>query len=205
VPPKGELSTIYRGDRLNSVPDIRIRKSNDAPVNHNGDFVLYWMIAYRRATWNFSLQRAAEWAFELNKPLVVMEALRCGYGWANDRLHRFILEGMAHNARQFKGSEVSYYPYVEPIQDAGKGLLPALAKKACVVITDDFPAFFLPRMVASASRKLGVLMEQVDSNGLLPMLSMAGIPTLIAVSSGSWAALTGRGALKGPSLVRSDT
>jgi len=163
------------------------------------------MIAYRRATWNFSLQRAAEWAFELNKPLVVMEALRCGYGWANDRLHRFILEGMAHNARQFKGSEVSYYPYVEPIQDAGKGLLPALAKKACVVITDDFPAFFLPRMVASASRKLGVLMEQVDSNGLLPMLSMAGIPTLIAVSSGSWAALTGRGALKGPSLVRSDT
>jgi len=127
------------------------------------------MIAYRRTTWNFSLQRAGEWALELNRPLVVMEALRCGYGWANDRLHRFILEGMADNARQFKGSEVSYYPYVEPIQDAGKGLLPALAKKACVVITDDFPVFFLPRMVASASRKIGVLMEQVDSNGLLPM------------------------------------
>jgi len=127
------------------------------------------MIAYRRATWNCSLQRAAEWALELNRPLVVMEALRCGYGWANDRLHRFILEGMADNARQFKGSEVSYYPYVEPIRDAGKGLLSALAKKACVVITDDFPAFFLPRMVASASRQLGVLMEQVDSNGLLPM------------------------------------
>jgi len=160
---------MHRGDRLNSVPDIRIRKSNDAPVNHNGDFVLYWMIAYRRATWNFSLQRAVEWALDLNKPLVVMEALRCGYRWASDRLHRFILEGMADNARQFKGYAVSYYPYVEPIQDAGKGLVPALAKKACVVITDDFPAFFLPRMVASASRKLGVLMEQVDSNGLLPM------------------------------------
>lgn len=160
---------MHRGDRLNSVPDIRIRKSNDAPVNHNGDFVLYWMIAYRRATWNFSLQRAVEWALELNKPLVVMEALRCGYRWASDRLHRFILEGMAENARQFTGYEVSYYPYVEPIQDADKSLVPALAKKACVVITDDFPAFFLPRMVASASRKLGVLMEQVDSNGLLPM------------------------------------
>jgi deoxyribodipyrimidine photo-lyase len=154
---------------LNSVPDIRIRKSNDAHVNPYGEFVLYWMIAYRRATWNFSLQRAGGWAFKLNKPLVVMEALRSGYGWANDRLHRFILEGMADNARQFKGFEVSYYPYVEPIQDAGKGLLLALAKKACVVITDDFPAFFLPRMVASASRQLGVLMEQVDSNGLLPM------------------------------------
>jgi deoxyribodipyrimidine photo-lyase len=127
------------------------------------------MIAYRRATWNFSLQRAGEWALGLNKPLVVMEVLRCGYRWANDRLHRFILEGMADNARQFKGPEVSYYPYVEASQGAGKGLLQALAKRACVVITDDFPAFFLPRMVASASRKLGVLMEQVDSNGLLPM------------------------------------
>jgi deoxyribodipyrimidine photo-lyase len=127
------------------------------------------MIAYRRATWNFSLQRAGEWALKFKKPLVVIEALRCGYGWANDRLHRFILEGMADNARQFKSSGVLYYPYIETIKNAGKGLLPALAKKACVVITDDFPAFFLPRMVASASRKLGVLMEQVDSNGLLPM------------------------------------
>jgi deoxyribodipyrimidine photo-lyase len=37
------------------------------------------------------------------------------------------------------------------------------------VVTDDYPGFFLPRMVASASKKLGVLVEQVDSNGLLPM------------------------------------
>ena len=154
---------------MSSVPRIRIRKSNDASVNCSGEFVLYWMVAYRRATWNFSLQRAVEWALDLNKPLVIMEALRCGYRWANDRLHRFVLEGMADNAQHFTDYGVSYYPYVEPITDAGKGLLAALAEKACVVITDDFPAFFLPRMVASASRKLGVLVEQVDSNGLLPM------------------------------------
>lgn len=152
-----------------SIPDIRIREANHASINPHGNFVLYWMIAYRRATWNFSLQRAVEWALKLNKPLLVMEALQCTYGWANDRFHRFILEGMADNARQFNGSGVLYYPYVEPIRNADKGLLIALAKKACVVITDDSPVFFLPRMVASASRKLGVLMEQVDSNGLLPM------------------------------------
>ncbi|UCF72811.1 MAG: deoxyribodipyrimidine photolyase, partial [Deltaproteobacteria bacterium] len=154
---------------MTSVPKIRIRKSNDAPVNYKGDFIFYWMIAYRRATWNFSLQRAVEWALDLKRPLLVLEALRCGYRWANDRLHRFILEGMADNARQFEMHGVSYYPYVEPTQDAGKGLLAALAKKACVIVTDDFPAFFLPRMVTSASRKLGVLVELVDSNGLLPL------------------------------------
>ena len=121
---------------MSSVPSIRIRKSNDAPVRYKGDYVLYWMIAYRRATWNFSLQRAVEWALELNKPLLIMEALRCGYRWANDRLHRFALEGMAHNAGQFKKYGILYYPYVEPFRDAGKGLLETLAEKACVIITD---------------------------------------------------------------------
>jgi deoxyribodipyrimidine photo-lyase len=30
------------------------------------------MIAARRATWNFALQRATEWATELGKPLIVL-------------------------------------------------------------------------------------------------------------------------------------
>ena len=38
-----------------------------------------------------------------------------------------------------------------------------------LVVTDDFPAFFLPRMVAAAAEKLKVRLETVDGNGLLPM------------------------------------
>ncbi len=154
---------------MHSVPELRIRKVNDAPVNGKGDFVLYWMIAFRRTAWNYSLQRAVEWAQELNKPLIVLEALRCGYQWASDRLHRFILEGMADNARSLKKSKVLYYPYVEAVKGGGKGLIESLAQKSCVVITDDYPAFFIPRMIAAVSRRLPVLLEQVDSNGLLPM------------------------------------
>jgi deoxyribodipyrimidine photo-lyase len=154
---------------MRSVPSIRIQKSNEAPVNPKGDYVLYWVIAFRRPRWNFSLQRAVARAAELKKPLLVFEALRSGYPWASDRLHRFILDGMADNALHFKKSPVLYYPYVEPGHDEGKGLLAALAKKACVVITDDYPAFFIPRMVKAASNKLPVLVEAVDSNGLLPL------------------------------------
>ena len=110
-----------------------------------------------------------EWAEKLKKPLVVLEALRCGYPWASDRIHRFALDGMAENACWLEGTEVLYYPYLEPKPNAGQGLLAALASHACVVVTDEFPRFFVPSMVASETRQVPVLIEVVDSNGLLPL------------------------------------
>jgi len=154
---------------LSAVPQIRIRSANSLRVLQSEDFVLYWMIGSRRTTWNFALDRAVEWAEKLRKPLVILEALRCGYPWASDRMHRFVIDGMAENACWFEGTDVLYYPYLELAPNAGKGLLAALASRACVVVTDDFPCFFLPRMVASAARQVSVLMEVVDSNGLLPI------------------------------------
>ncbi len=167
-----------------SVPELRLRTVHDAPARPDGDFVLYWMIAHRRLGWNFALQRAVDEASRLDKPLVILEALRCGYRWASDRLHRFVIDGMADHARQLDGSErqgVVYYPYLEPEADAGKGLLEALAERAALVVTDDFPCFFLPRLVEAAGRQLarlepgglaegtGVRLEAVDANGLLPL------------------------------------
>ena len=151
------------------VPSLRVRLLNDKPVRADGAFVLYWMIAHRRIGWNFALDRALEWIQELGKPLVILEALRTGYPWASDRLHRFALDGMADTARRLRGTGVAYYPYVEPARDAGKGLLLALGEQAAVCVTDDFPAFMLPRMVAAAARQVPVRMEAVDSNGLLPL------------------------------------
>jgi deoxyribodipyrimidine photo-lyase len=162
-------SSCFDAEDMGNVPAIRIAKLNDAPVRGDGEYVLYWMIAYRRATCNFALQRAVEWTRELRKPLIVFEALRAGYQWASDRLHRFVLDGMAENVRRFDGSGVLYYPYVERKRDEGKGLLAALAAHACVVVTDNFPAFFLPRMVSAAAPRLPVRLEAIDSNGLLPL------------------------------------
>ena len=153
------------------IPSIRVSPCNPKKVNGRGEFVLYWMTAFRRVHWNFSLQRAVEWAVHLKKPLVILEALRCGYPWANDRLHGFILDGMADNARQLKDHRVLYYPYLEFMKGQGKGLVSSLSERACVVVTDDFPAFFIPRMLKAAGQKVPVLLEKVDSNGLLPMRS----------------------------------
>jgi len=154
---------------MNSVPLIRIQKVNRQKIDPKADFILYWMTAYRRPHWNYALQRAVGWALELKKPLLILEALRVNYQWASDRIHSFILKGMLDNQTYFKKYGVCYYPYIEPKRRAGKGLLQTLSRHACLVVTDEFPCFFIPHMVASASQKVSVLMESIDSNGILPM------------------------------------
>jgi len=164
-----------------NVPEIRIRQLNHIPLKGDGDYVLYWMIANRRTRFNYSLQRAVELSKELNKPLLVFEALRCGYGWASDRLHRFVLQGMAANQKSLKNSAATYYCYVEPKPGHAAGLLEALAAKSCAIVTDDFPCFFIPRMLQQVVPRLPVTVEVVDSNGLLPMRAAAQVyPTAYA-------------------------
>ena len=152
-----------------SLPPLRRRVQPDREPRADGRYVLYWMVAQRRLNWNFALDRAVEAARELHKPLLVFEPLRCGYAWASDRFHQFVLQGMADNAARCAAAGVTYYAYVEPEEGDGSGLLEELAQDACAVITDDYPCFFLPRMVAAAGRRLDVYFEAVDSNGLLPL------------------------------------
>jgi deoxyribodipyrimidine photo-lyase len=76
---------------------------------------------------------------------------------------------MADTSAGLEGRSATYLPFVEPSRGAGRGLLEALAADAAVVVTDEYPTFFLPAMVAAAAAKIPVLLEAVDSNGLLPM------------------------------------
>ncbi len=157
-----------------SVPRVRIRGLIDASPVSNGDYVLYWMSSARRGSYNFSLQRALELCRQLNKPLLVLEALRVDYPWASQRLHQFILEGMRDNRQAFAKAGVSYLAYVEPERHHGRGLVRELGKHAAYVVTDDFPCFFLPDALAAATHQLKGLptpppFETVDGNGLLPL------------------------------------
>lgn len=155
--------------------ESRLRVLNPAPVRPEGEYVLYWMVANRRLGWSFALDRAVAWARELGKPLLIFEALRCDYPWASERLHRFVLEGMGEKVVRLAGSGVGYFPYVEPEPVHGKGLLEALSARAALVVTDDAPLFFLPRMVGAAAERLSCRLEAVDSYGLLPLRAPARI------------------------------
>jgi deoxyribodipyrimidine photo-lyase len=151
---------------LNQVPEIRIRRLNDAPINGEGDFVLYWMTATRRLEWNYALDHAVNAARTLSKPLVILEALSVDYRWANERHHQAILDGMLEHERTLVASAAHYYPYVESEPGAGAGLLTTLAESACWVITDDSPVFFTPHLLEAASRIGNAQVEAVDSCGV---------------------------------------
>ncbi|MBP7778055.1 MAG: deoxyribodipyrimidine photolyase [Acidobacteria bacterium] len=153
---------------MTAIPPNRIRTANERPAG-GGRYVLYWMIGARRARWNFALEHAAAQARARHLGLVVFEPLRADYPWASARFHRFVIDGMTDNARALAVPGVTYFPHVESRPGEARGLLAALAAEAALVVTDDVPGFFLPRMIARAATELPVRLDAVDGNGLLPL------------------------------------
>lgn len=151
------------------IPALRITAPHDVLPNTSGDYVLYWMTAFRRTDWNYALQRAAQWSEELKKPLLIFEPLRVGYRWANDRMHQFVVEGMRDNAIALQKEKVTYYPYLEKNRGDGSGLIEALASKAAVVVGDEYPCFFLKHLPKWFAARASCRYEIVDSNGLMPL------------------------------------
>ena len=147
----------------------RLVARNDAPVRPERAYVLYWMIAARRSASNFALDRAIEHARDLGKPLVVLEGLKSDAPYSSARFHRFVLDGMRDQRDAFAQSPVTYYPYVEPRSGEDRGLLACLAENACLVVADDFPGRMQRALVRSAAAQLDVLVEAVDSCGVLPI------------------------------------
>lgn len=146
----------------------RVFNWNSAEPNPGGDYVLYWMQIQRRLEYNFSLEHAVSWANRLNKPLLVYEGLQCDYPWASDRFHRFLLEGMKENRAILQSKRITSYHFIERTSGEGKGLVRSLAKKACVVVSDTYPAFIIRRHNEGLGPSLNVRYETVDANGFIP-------------------------------------
>jgi len=154
---------------MKDVPDIRVHVLNTKPVQRKGNFVLYWMLAARRTRSNFALQRSMEHARKLERPLLVLETLSTGGRWDSERTHQFVLDGMADNAARFSKSPATYYRFVEHKRGEVRELVQALGARSCMVVTDDFPTHNVPQELTEVTARVGVCIEAVDGNGLLPM------------------------------------
>lgn len=147
----------------------RLFQLNEQPVRTTGSYVLYWMTSARRPKYNFSLEYAVERANALGKGLVVFEGLRMDYRWASDRMHQFVLDGMKSNKRYFENTPATYIPCMETSDVPIKEVFWSLVEHAALVVTDLFPAFFLPKMQRMAASRASVKFEQVDTNGVYPL------------------------------------
>lgn len=164
---------------MSDISAARLRRCNARPESPGGDYVLYWMQAYRRLTHNHALDFALDRARSLGKPLVVYEGLKLGYRWASTRLHQFILDGMRDNARSARAMGVNYWPFVETPDDPGRGLLRKLSEKACLVVTDDYPCFIVPEQTAALAARTNIAVTAVDGNSIVP-LNLLGAPVAMA-------------------------
>lgn len=149
----------------------RVTKLNDRPPNTKGRYVLYWMQMFKRASHNYALNFAIELANETGLPLVVYEGLKYYYPWANDRIHTFILEGVAEKAEEFAQRGIRYLFYLQRHGRDQKKTVAKLAKEARLLVTDDYPCFIIPEHNARIG-KLNLPVYSVDANGMVPLSAM---------------------------------
>lgn len=140
------------------------RQPNPAPA-----FVLYWCQMNRRADANHALLYAAAQANRLGLPLLVYEALTCTYEAANDRLHTFVLQGVAEMRRRVQAFGAGYCFYLRRRKADANNVLYRLAEQAALLVTDDYPTFIALQHNRSVPAKLSVPMVAVDSSCVVPM------------------------------------
>jgi deoxyribodipyrimidine photo-lyase len=142
---------------------MRVTRGGGAE-NARGEFVLYWVQSARRLRSNLALDFAIARANELGLPVVVYEGLRPDYPSANDRIHSFVMDGMSDNASDAELRGVRYASFVPRTAAAARGVVRGLARRACFVVTDEFPTGIIQRQT-TAFRPSFVF----DGNGILPM------------------------------------
>jgi deoxyribodipyrimidine photo-lyase len=149
--------------------DERIQLLNDQTENNNARYVLYWMQIFKRTSYNHALKFAIQMANERKLPLVVYEGLKYYYPFANDRIHTYILEGIAEKKEAFEKLGIRYLFYLQRDAKDPKQTVARLAKDAALIVTDDFPCFIMPEHNRKIAQKAEIPVYAVDSNGMIPL------------------------------------
>ena len=143
---------------------------NGRPVRPEGHFVLYWMHHAVRAHENPALDTAILLANRLRVPVLVYQGLGGNHPYGNDRHNCFILEGARDLANDLGQRGVRQIFHL-PQEAAEKSPLDELASRACLVITEDYPAPPMGRWIGNFARRSPVFTLAVDAACLVPMRS----------------------------------
>lgn len=149
--------------------DERTTLLNNAPINRQARYVLYWMQLFKRTSHNHALNYAINLANRHGLPLVVYEGLKYYYPWANDRLHTFILEGVAEKKCEFTACGIRYLFYLQRNAQDPRRVVQDLARAAVALVTDDFPCFIVPEHNRRICEQVTIPVYAVDANGMIPL------------------------------------
>jgi deoxyribodipyrimidine photo-lyase len=149
----------------------RVTQLNHTKVNTKGRYVLYWMQMFKRASHNYALNFAIKMANERRLPLVVYEGLKFYYPWASDRIHTFILEGVAEKQAEFSKRGIRYVFYLQRNERDPRHTVAKLAREAAQLVTDDYPCFIIPEHNERIAQ-LKLPVYTVDANGMVPLSAL---------------------------------
>jgi hypothetical protein len=146
----------------------RLRAVADKPPAPAGKLVLYWMHHAVRGHENPALDAARYAAAALDLPLLVYQGLAGRHRFNADRHHAFILQGAsdAHAEMAREGLRAVFHLPTDP---AAPSPLPALAARAAVVVTEDFPAPPFPAWTERLAARIAAPVWRLDCACVLPM------------------------------------
>lgn len=147
----------------------RIRPLNDARRGERGEFVLWWAATALRADENPALEVAIAESNARRLPVVVYQDLTWRARWATDRRFRFVLEGVPGLARDLAARGVAHLFRLERGPGDAAGALLDLARRADLVVTEEFPSGGFARRRARLAEEAGVPVVAVDAACVLPM------------------------------------
>lgn len=146
------------------IPQGRIRNLNNQDINENGDYVLYWMQASQRTSYNHALAYAMDEARRLDLPLVVYFGLTDSFPEAYLRHYYFMLEGLLEVKKELKDMGIQFIVLKNtPWEGAVK-----LSRKAALLVTDRGYLRVERAWRKDAAEAVSCQMIQVESNVLVP-------------------------------------
>ncbi len=142
----------------------RIKALNETPIR-KGKYVLYWMQAAQRATYNHALEYAVRLANDRAVPLVVLFCLTDGFPEATLRHYYFMLEGLREVSAALKDRGIQFVLQCgSPPEAAAR-----FSRSAAVAVVDAGQLRIQRTWRKRAAKESRCLLYEVETNLIVPV------------------------------------